>query len=173
MEGVSSNADKGYCLRYLTLSEMIYINGRILDNTRIMTGKQKVRDVDLLDAAVVRPAASAFGEDAYPTLHDKAAALLHSVARNHPFTDGNKRTATVGALFMLEVNGACAAWDAHEALGKIIDVAEGRLDWEGLAAWLPTRPCNPAPDADAERDMRIIDQIISEHRWLLDALETR
>jgi death on curing protein len=160
-------------LRYLTLSELIYINGRILGNAQIMSGKQKVRDVDLLDAAVARPAASAFGADAYPTLHDKVAALLHSVARNHPFTDGNKRTATVSALFMLAVNGEGVTWGAQEALDKIIDVAEGRLDWEALAAWLPTQPCDTAPDADAERDMRAIDRIIEEHRWLLDALESR
>jgi death-on-curing protein len=160
-------------LRYLTLSELIYINGRILGNAKIMTGKQKVRDVDLLDAAVARPAASAFGADAYPTLHDKAAALLHSVARNHPFTDGNKRTAAIGALFMLEVNGACVTWDREEALAQIVEAAEGRLDWETLGAWLPTHPCPPTPEADAERDMQIIDRLIEEHRWLLDALETR
>jgi death-on-curing protein len=160
-------------MRYLTLSELIYINGRILENANIMSGKQKVRDVELLDAAVARPAASAFGEDAYPALTDKAAALLHSVARNHPFTDGNKRTAAVGALFMLEVNGECVSWDAADALEKIIATAEGQLGWEALAAWLTTTPCPPAPEADAERDMRIIDRIISEHRWLLDALETR
>ena len=54
-----------------------------------------VRDVSLLDSAAARPRSSAFGEDAYPSLELKAAALLHSVARNHALADGNKRLATV------------------------------------------------------------------------------
>jgi death on curing protein len=102
-------------MRYLTLSEVIYINGRILNNPQIMTGKQKVRHLELLEAAVARPSASAFGEDAYPTLAEKAAALLHSVARNHPFTDGNKRTATLSALMMLAANGQRVTWAREQA----------------------------------------------------------
>ena len=56
-----------------------------------MSGKQKIRDIDLLLAAEQRPQSSAFGQDAYQTIEEKSAALLHSVARNHPFKDGNKR----------------------------------------------------------------------------------
>jgi death on curing protein len=56
-------------------------------------GPDMLRDFGLLESAVLRPQATTFGDDAYPTLHEKAAALLHSLARNHPFVDGNKRTA--------------------------------------------------------------------------------
>ena len=56
-------------------------------------GPDMLRDFGMLDSAVMRPQASAFGDDAYPTIHEKATALLHGLARNHPFVDGNKRTA--------------------------------------------------------------------------------
>lgn len=160
-------------MRYLTLSELIYINGRVLNNARIMSGQQKVRDLGLLEAAVARPSSSAFGEDAYPTLNEKAAALFHSVARNHPFTDGNKRTATVATIFMFTVNGQRIVWQPAEALSMILSVAEGQCDLYALAAWFPLEPGEPVPEADAARDMQLIAHIIEEHRWLLDELERR
>lgn len=162
-------------MRYLTLSELIFINGRVLDNEKIATGKQKVRDIDLLDAAALRPSASAFGQDAYPTLQDKVAALLHSLARNHPFTDGNKRTAAVAAVFMLLVNGQRVVWDQAEALEAIVRVAENGGSVEQLAAWFSAQiePTDPMSEPDAEADMQAIDRIIQEQRWLLDELNKR
>jgi len=157
-------------LRYLTLSELIYINGKLLNNAQIMSGKQKVRDVTLLQAAVARPSASAFGADAYPTLREKAASLFHSVARNHPFTDGNKRTAVVAALFMCQVNGERLVWQPEAALPVILSAAEGHYDVVRLASWLHLEPCEGAPEADAEEDMLAIGRIIEEQRWLLDEL---
>jgi len=160
-------------LRYLTLSELIYINGRLLNNAKIMSGKQKVRDIVLLEAAAVRPSASAFGEDAYPTLADKAAALFHSIVRNHPFTDGNKRTATIAALLMFEVNGERAIWQPEDALATILSAAEGLRDVPHLAAWFSPVPTVSPTDPDAERDMQTIDRLISENKWLLNELENR
>lgn len=162
-------------MRYLTLSELIYINGKVLDNEKIATGQQKVRDIVLLEMAEARPAASAFGQDAYPTLADKAAALLHSIARNHPFTDGNKRAATIATLFMLRVNGARVTWDEHEALDIIVRAAENQADVPVLADWLSHRvmPAEESPEPDAESDMLTIAGLIDEHRWLLDELNQR
>lgn len=164
-------------VRYLTLSELIFINGRLLDNEKLMTGRQKVRDIDLLDAAVQRPSASAFGADAYPTLTEKAAALLHSVARNHPFTDGNKRTATVAAVFMFAVNGHRITWHPPDALAVILDTAANRWQIDHLAAWFPTQPESDWEQAwlepDEARDIQRIDQIITEQKWLLDELKER
>nr|WP_090339707.1 type II toxin-antitoxin system death-on-curing family toxin [Mycolicibacterium malmesburyense]CRL68200.1 death-on-curing family protein [Mycolicibacterium malmesburyense] len=65
----------------------------------------KVADYGLLDAAVARPQATAFGVDAYPDLFTKAAALLQSLARNHALVDGNKRTAWAAAWTFLYLNG--------------------------------------------------------------------
>lgn len=160
-------------VRYPTYSELIYINGVVLDKPEIAAGKQKIRDVELLLAAVARPAASAFGEDAYPTLREKAAALLHSVARNHPFTDGNKRTAVVGTVFMFRINGQTVIWEQDDALAMILRVAEGKGEVDELAVWFPlaqsTEPPSPEPDADT--DMRLISRIIDEQGGLLDELE--
>ncbi|MBX3063092.1 MAG: type II toxin-antitoxin system death-on-curing family toxin [Anaerolineae bacterium] len=159
--------------RYLTLSELIYINGVVVRNEKILAGTQEIRDQILLEAAQARPSASAFGTDAYPTIKEKAAALLHSIARNHPFTDGNKRTAAVAAIFMLEVNGEQVTWDAEQALPMIIEAAEGRKSIDVLAAWFPTQPCSPQPEADADQDMQHIARIMTEHQWLLNELAQR
>ncbi len=160
-------------MRYITLSELIYINGTVLNNRNIVAGKQQIRDITLLEAAAARPAASAFGQDAYPTLSEKVAALMHSVARNHPFTDGNKRTATVGAVFMFLVNGQRIIWDQEEALTKIVPLAEGISTAEEIAAWFPVTPVSPSLEADAEHDMHLIASIIHEQKWLLNELERR
>ncbi|HLV36476.1 MAG TPA: type II toxin-antitoxin system death-on-curing family toxin [Spirillospora sp.] len=163
-------------IRYLTTDELIYINEQLPVKEpihKILQGRQKVRDMDLLETAVGRPMQTVFGEDAYPTLQEKAAALLHSIARNHPFADGNKRTATVAAIFMLQVNGLRVNWEAQEALSQILNIAEGRLSVGEFAAWLPTLPGRPSLDEDAEADMQAIRQIIDDHRWLLDELEQR
>src|SRR5215471_18140707 len=140
-------------MRYLTLSELLYINGKVLNNENILSGKQEIRDIALLEAAVARPAASAFGQDAYPTLKEKVAALFHSIARNHPFTDGNKRTATVGAIFMFQVNGQRVVWQPQEALDMIVAVAEGQQDASSMARWFPLEPIDESPQPDAQRDM--------------------
>jgi death-on-curing protein len=160
-------------MRYLTLSELIYINGTLLNRPDIASGKQKIRDLELLEAAAARPESSVFGADAYPTLRLKVAALMHSLMRNHPFADGNKRTATVAAILMFRVNGARVVWHQPDALPVIVDAAEGRITLETLAAWFPTAPAPESHAPDAEADMRLIAAIIAEQRWLLDELDKR
>ncbi len=162
--------------RFLTIDELVYINEQIPTTGeihKILQGKQRIRDMGLLEASAARPMQSVFGEDAYPTLPEKAAALLHSISRNHPFADGNKRTATVGAIFMLEVNGLYVAWDADEALTHIVNVAEGKEAADEFAAWLPTEPGQSSLEPDAETDIPTITRIMHDHRWLLDELAGR
>ena len=62
-----------------------------------------VRDLGLIDSAVARPRSSAFGEDAYPTIELKAAALLHSLAANHGLVDGNKRLAWLSTTVFCDI----------------------------------------------------------------------
>jgi death on curing protein len=81
-----------------TLAEAIATNRRFI-------GRQGVRDVGLLESALMRSSSSAFGHDAYPDLWSKAAAMLHSIIGNHPFVDGNKRTGVALALAFLDRNG--------------------------------------------------------------------
>lgn len=117
-------------MRYLNVVELIIINEELIGK-----GSQ-LRDVDLLEAAILRPQASAFGEDAYPTIIDKAAAFFHSLSRNHAFVDGNKRTSTVALLVFLEINGYTITWNPEDALEFILEVATGKHDISAIAAWL-------------------------------------
>lgn len=86
-----------------------------------------VADYGLLDSAVARPAATAFGLDAYPDLLIKAAALLQSLARNHAFVDGNKRTAWASAWTFLTINAIPLAptYEVDAAERLVLDVATG------------------------------------------------
>ena len=87
-----------------------------------------VRDIGLLQAAVARPQATAFGEDAYPTLDDKAAALLHSLVSGHPLADGNKRLGWVALRLFYLLNGENLHPDPQDAFDLIVAIANGNLD---------------------------------------------
>jgi death-on-curing protein len=87
-----------------------------------------VRDAGLLESALARPRSTAFGADAYPSIHGKAAALLHSVARNHALVDGNKRLALAATLAFYGLNGFRLTLSNDEAYDLVIAVAAGRLD---------------------------------------------
>jgi death on curing protein len=92
-----------------------------------------VRDVGLLDAALARPRSTAFGTDAYPTLELKAAALLHSLVRNHALVDGNKRLAWLATVVFLDLNGHAVAMDDGDAFELVMAAAAGQLDVEQIA----------------------------------------
>lgn len=96
-------------------------------------GAGPVRDVGLLDSAAARPRASAFGEDAYPTLELKAAALLHSIARNHALVDGNKRLAWLATVVFLDINGHTTDVDDEAAFALVMRVAAGDDDLDEIA----------------------------------------
>ncbi len=107
---------------YLTLPELLRIAARVLGSD------PPIRDVGLLESAVARPQATAFGADAYPDLDGKAAALLQSLARNHALVDGNKRLALAAVIAFYGVNGRRLTLTNDEAYDFVIDVATGRLD---------------------------------------------
>ncbi len=88
-----------------------------------------VGDYGLIESAVARPQATVFGEDAYPTIHEKAAALLQSLAANHPLLDGNERTAFVATALFYGLNGHHVPGSAEdEVFDLVIAVATGGLD---------------------------------------------
>jgi death-on-curing protein len=91
-------------------------------------GPIEVRDLGLLDAAVHRPRASVLGQDAYPDLLTKAAALLHSLARSHPLVDGNKRLAWLATYVFCAKNGVELDPDDDAAYDLVVAVAAGELD---------------------------------------------
>ncbi len=122
--------DSGAEISYLTPAEIYAIAEEVLGR------KPDVRDRHLLRSAAARPTLRAFGQEAYPTLLDKAAALLHSLAAHHLFYDGNKRTAARAVVVFLERNGLRPAWSAAEAYDFILEIAQSRHTVESVAAWL-------------------------------------
>ncbi len=101
---------------------------------RTLAGDVPLRDAGMLEAALARPQAMIFGKDAYPSLTEKAAALLHSLARNHPLVDGNKRLALAATVTFLGVNGLRLALTNDEAYELVMAVAAGELDDVDLIA---------------------------------------
>lgn len=96
-------------------------------------GAGPVRDVGLLDSAAARPRSTAFGQDAYPSIGLKAAALLHSIARNHALVDGNKRLTWLAASVFFDLNGRRPELTDDEAFTLVMDVAEGIVGVEEIA----------------------------------------
>jgi death-on-curing protein len=107
---------------FLTLPELLYIGERTLGPG------VEVRDYGLLEAALARPQASAFGKDAYLGSDRKAAALLHSVARNHALADGNERLALAALIAFYGLNGRRLTLTNDEAYDLVMKVAAGALD---------------------------------------------
>lgn len=106
---------------HLDLDDLLHVAARTL-------GEFQVRDAGLLESALARPQSTAFGRDIYPSLHQKAAALLHSLARNHALVDGNKRLALAGTIAFYGLNGVRLTLSNEEAYDLVIAVAAGELD---------------------------------------------
>ena len=99
-----------------------------------------VRDVGLLDSAAVRPRSTAFGEDAYSTSALKAAALLHSLTRNHTLVDGNKRLGWLATVVFLDLNAHEPDLSDDAAFQLVMDVAAGAAEVEEIADRLSVVP---------------------------------
>ena len=102
-------------------------------------GATGVRERSGLEAALARPAMTFDGEDLYPDLAAKAAALLHSLVLNHPFVDGKKRVAAHAALVFIDLNGQSLPVTPEELVDVTVAAAEGRLAVEALAIWFRQR----------------------------------
>ena len=112
-------------------------------------GPPQVRDIGMLEAAVARTRASVYGEDAYPDLHAKAAALLHSIVTGHALIDGNKRLGWVSVRLFYRLNGKDLRVPFDEAFDLVTSIADGSLqDVSDIAERLRTRVSNvdgPSP----------------------------
>ncbi|GAB3107188.1 type II toxin-antitoxin system death-on-curing family toxin [Janibacter alkaliphilus] len=108
-------------MRDLTVEELLHVAARVLPEVQ-------VRDVGLLEAAAARPRTSVMGADAYPTLDLRAAALAHSVARNHALVDGNKRLTLASVITVYGINGRRLTLTNDEAYDLIIAISTGELD---------------------------------------------
>lgn len=116
-------------MRFLTSSDVVLINEQEV-------GPDLLTDFGLLEAAVLRPQQSVFGADAYPDVHSKAAAMMHSLIRNHAFIDGNKRTGVLATILFYNLNGFHIDAAQEDVIALALDIAEGQIDVEGIAGIL-------------------------------------
>lgn len=119
-------------MTYLTAAQVLFIHSRLIVETG---GAPGLRDLGLLESAVARPQATFDGEDLYPDLYSKAAALMDSLIRNHPFIDGNKRVGiTAASIFLLRNNLQLTATNEEVERFTLL-VAQGGVSVERIAAW--------------------------------------
>lgn len=120
-------------VRYLTAQQVLFIHARLIVETG---GEAGVRDVGLLASAVARPQATFDGQELYPNLFAKAAALMSSLIQNHPFLDGNKRTGITAAALFLRRNGRVLHISNAELESFTLRVVNERLPVADIAHWL-------------------------------------
>ena len=119
-------------IEFLTVADLLEIAVGVI-------GEIELRDRGLLASAAARPRSTVFGEDAYPAFEDKAAALMHSVARNHALVDGNKQLAWAATRVFCLLNGRDLEYSVDEAEALVQAVARGELDVAGIAASIRRR----------------------------------
>lgn len=120
-------------MRYIALSEALAVHARLTPGQHLKPGGEH-----LLESALARPATSYAGHELYPGIFNKAAALLEALVQNHPFTDGNKRTAYTCTVLFLSLNGWARkpGITAHEHAQFVVQVAEHSLTFEQIAQQL-------------------------------------
>jgi len=119
--------------RFVEIDEVYLIHEAIIKKART---KASVRDFSLLHSAVERPKASFGGKDLYPTIFVKAGALLQSLCMNHPFTDGNKRTAWLSTKRFLFLNDYHLMAKKEDAVSFMVAVDNEKLDLRTISSWL-------------------------------------
>jgi death-on-curing protein len=144
---------------YLTTEDLLQLAASLLG------GSPTVRDLGLLGVAPARLQTTVFGEDAYPNLWSKAAALLQSIVKNHPLVDGNKRLGWLSTAVFLELNGAPAVHAGNDDVyDLVIGVAAGHDTVDDIARNLKdiVERSRGLPPADPERLRRDIDAVIDQ-----------
>lgn len=120
-------------MKFLTVKDVLLLHNLAIDESG---GSHGLRSLALLESAVARPQASFGGEDLYPTIFLKAGALVHSLLRNHPFIDGNKRSSMYSAMTFLELNGYRFVAKQKEVVNFALKIENKRLSVEEIADWL-------------------------------------
>ncbi|GIO61589.1 type II toxin-antitoxin system death-on-curing family toxin [Paenibacillus cineris] len=117
--------------RYLTVQEVVAINVAMIQ--KYSPGEHiGVEDSGLLESAVTRPQSSAFGDEAYPSLFEKSAALFQSLGQNHPFHNANKRTAFTALVIFLKINGYHFIMDHKKAEDFVVDMVNHKYEFHEL-----------------------------------------
>ncbi len=120
-------------MNYLSLEDVYAIHRTMI---AVGGGRGDIHDFTFLHSAVERPKATFGGQDLYPTVWEKASALLHSLVKNHPFDDGNKRTAYYSTKRFLFINGYMLKAKKADVLAFMVSVDVQNVTPEAIAAWL-------------------------------------
>ncbi len=115
---------------FLQIAEILEIHQILID---LFGGMPGIRDEGLLESALSQPQATFFGELLHPTIHEQAAAYLYHIAKNHPFLDGNKRTAYGAMETFLRLNGCNINLSNEQAYNMVMQVAQGEMSKEALS----------------------------------------
>jgi death-on-curing protein len=134
-------------MHFLTLIEVLELHRRVIEQSG---GAFGIRDLGLLESAIAQPRMTFGGEDLYPSLLEKAAALGFSIIMNHPFVDGNKRTGHAATETFLVLNGVEINASVDEQERVVLAIASGELGREAFVKWLQqyTTPANNSNAAD-------------------------
>ncbi|BBD65104.1 death-on-curing family protein [Nostoc commune NIES-4072] len=119
--------------KFLTISQVLDIHQRQIQR---FGGTSGVRDEGLLDSALAQPQVTFGGELLHPTIHEQAAAYLYHLAMNHPFIDGNKRTAFAVMLTFLNLNCYTFNLSQEQAYNLVIQVVQNEISKEELSAFI-------------------------------------
>ena len=120
-------------MRYLSFGEIVSLHQTVISATG---GSSGIRDLNALHSAVTQPHAAFGGEDLYPTLAEKAAALCFSLVMNHPFVDGNKRVGHAAMEVFLLLNGSVITASVDDAEATMLALAAGQLDGQRFVEWI-------------------------------------
>ena len=120
-------------MRFLEWDELVRLHARTMEQSG---GSSGIRDRGLAESALAQPKATFGGQELYPSIEEKAAALCFSLVRNHPFVDGNKRTGHAAMEIFLVMNGCEIDCEVDEAETTILRLAAGKFRREELTAWV-------------------------------------
>ena len=112
-------------MKYLSVEEVLLIHEYQL---RQFGGTDGILDLNLLESAIYRPKTSFGGSEKYKSIFDKAACLLHSLIKNHPFVDGNKRTSLVVAIVFLKINGYILDASQQNLVDFVLKIESNKLN---------------------------------------------
>jgi len=119
--------------KYLEIEEVLAIHDNMIDT---FGGRSLVHDFTMLHSAISRSQATFSGEDLYPNIFDKSAALIQSMILNHPFNDGNKRTAITACALFLHKNGWYLSLPKKRTIQFTLDIDSKKITFEQIAKWL-------------------------------------
>ncbi len=120
-------------MRSLSIAEVLEIYQRVIQESGGLIG---IRDFGALESSIAQPFVTFGGNELYPSLVEKAAALGYSIIQNHPFADGNKRTGHAAMAIFLAMNGYKISASVDEQVDIILSIASGNLHRDGFSKWL-------------------------------------